>query len=136
MLASRARGRIRLGAPPTAADAAAREVIDAFLAAAGRGDIDGLLAVLAPDAELRITEPHGTRVVRGAETIARNARVGARQDARVYPAVVDGLPGLLVTVNGRPVTVLTYTVANGVITSAHALTAPRRLAQIVPSWVA
>src|SRR6185369_14368945 len=48
MLASRARGRIRLGAPAAAADAAAREVIDAFYAAAGRGDLAGLLAVLAP----------------------------------------------------------------------------------------
>ena len=35
MLASRARGRVRLGTPATAADAAAREVINAFLAAAG-----------------------------------------------------------------------------------------------------
>src|SRR5215469_15370158 len=39
MLASRARGRIRLGTPATAADTASREVIDAFLAAAGRGDL-------------------------------------------------------------------------------------------------
>jgi uncharacterized protein with GYD domain len=38
MLASRARGRIRLGTPTAAADAAAREVIDAFYAAIGRGD--------------------------------------------------------------------------------------------------
>src|SRR5207244_9806618 len=45
MLASRARGRLRLGTPATAADAAAREVVDAFFAAAGRGDLAGLLAV-------------------------------------------------------------------------------------------
>jgi RNA polymerase sigma-70 factor, ECF subfamily len=38
MLASRARARIRLGTPTTASDAAAREVIEAFVAAAGRGD--------------------------------------------------------------------------------------------------
>ena len=65
MLASRARGRIRLGAPETAADLAAREVIDAFLAAAGRGDIDGLLAVLAPEAELHGVGPQGSFVVHG-----------------------------------------------------------------------
>jgi len=59
MLASRARGRIRLGKPTaTGADAAAREVVDAFLAAAGRGDIAGLLVVLDPKAELR-AQPQG-----------------------------------------------------------------------------
>ena len=136
MLASRARGRIRLGAPETAADLAAREVIDAFLAAAGRGDIDGLLAVLAPEAELHGVGPQGAFVVHGAEQIARNARVGARQGALVHPAVVDGLPGLLVTIDGQPHTVLAVTVANGVITKIRSMTDPDRLAQIVPSWVA
>src|ERR1700721_1676519 len=38
MLASRARGRIRLGPQAPGGDSAAREVVDAFLAAAGRGD--------------------------------------------------------------------------------------------------
>src|SRR5689334_23740437 len=36
MLASRARSRVRLGRPSAADQAAARQVIDAFLAAAGR----------------------------------------------------------------------------------------------------
>jgi RNA polymerase sigma-70 factor (ECF subfamily) len=136
MLASRARARIRLGTPAAAADAAAREVMEAFGAAAGQGDIAGLLAVLAPEAEFRASGPQGTTIVRGADEIARNARAGARPGAHVYPAVVDGLPGLLVTVDGRPVTVLAFTVANGVITSIRSLTDPERLAQIVPSWVA
>jgi RNA polymerase sigma-70 factor (ECF subfamily) len=137
MLASRARARIRLGAPATAADTAAREVIEAFLTAAGRGDIEGLLAVLAPDAELRASGPQGTAIVRGADQIARNARVGARgAGALVHPAVVDGLPGLLVTMDGKPLTVLAFTVADGRIATVRALTDPGRLAQIVPSWVA
>lgn len=136
MLASRARARIRLGTPAAAADAAAREVIAAFGAAAARGDIAGLLAVLAPEAEFRTSGPQGTAVVRGAEEIARNARAGARGGGQVHPAVVDGLPGLLVSVDGRPVTILAFTVANGAITSIRSLTDPDRLAQIVPSWVA
>lgn len=136
MLASRARGRIRLGPPPAAADAADREVVEAFRAAAGRGDIAGLVAVLAPDAELRGTGPQGPFAVRGAEQIARNARFGALSGALVHPAVVDGLPGLLVTRDGRPVTVIAFTVAGGVITAIRVLTAPDRLAQVVPSWVA
>jgi RNA polymerase sigma factor (sigma-70 family) len=136
MLATRARARIRLGTPATAADAAAREVVEAFLAAAGRGDMAGLLAVLAPEAELRGIGPQGPFLVRGAEQIARGARVGARPGAQVRPAVVDGLPGLLVIVDGQPVTVLAFTVASGVVTAIRALTDPERLAQIVPSWVA
>ena len=136
MLATRARARIRLGTPATAADAAAREVVEAFLAAAGRGDLAGLLAVLAPEAELRGSGPQGPFVVRGAEQIARGARVGARPGAQVRPAVVDGLPGLLVIVDGQPVTVIAFTVADGTVTAIRALTDPERLAQIIPSWVA
>jgi RNA polymerase sigma-70 factor (ECF subfamily) len=136
MLASRARGRIRLGPPDTASDAAGREVINAFLAAAAEGDLEGLLAVLDPEAELQGAGPQGTFVVHGAEQIARNARVGARRGALVHPAVVDGLPGLLVTIDGKPHTVLAITVTNGVITAIRSMTDPGRLAQIVPSWVA
>ncbi len=135
MLASRARGRIRLSTPATAPDAAAREVIDAFFAAAGRGDLAGLLAVLAPDIELRARSREGTMVVRGASKVAAQAGMGARPDAVAYPALVDGLPGALVMVRGRPVTVVAFTVADGAITAIHTLTDPGRLAQIVPSWV-
>ena len=136
MLASRARGRIRLGTPTaTATDAAAREVIDAFLAAAGRGDIAGLLTVLDPVAELRARSPKGTIVVRGAGQIATRARTGARLGV-AHPALVDGAPGVLITVDGRPVTVMAFTVTDGAITMIRTLTDPGRLAQVVPSWVA
>lgn len=47
-----------------------------------------------------------------------------------------GLPGILITVDGRPVTVLAFTIANSAVTAIRALTDPDRLAQIVPSWVA
>lgn len=134
MLASRARGRLRLGAPPAGADTAARDVVDAFLAAAGKGDVAGLLTVLAPDVELRSQGPTGTMVVRGAGKVAAQATVYARPDALVHPALVDGVPGVLVTVGGRPVTVMAFTVADGAVTAIHALTAPAWLDQVVPSW--
>ena len=136
MLASRARGRIRLGPPAAAADAAAREVIDAFYAAAGRGDLAGLLAVLAPEAELRMHGPDGTLVVRGAGEVAARATMGARPDALGHPALIDGAPGVLITVRGRPVMIMAFTVADGAITAIRTLTDPDRLAQVVPSWVA
>ena len=138
MLASRARGRIRLGTPATAVDAAAREVVDAFFAAAGRGDLAGLLAVLAPEVELRTQGPDGTVVVRGAGEVAARATMaaGPRAGTVLHPVLVDGVPGVLITVGGRPVTVMAFTVADGVIAAIRVLTAPDRLAQVVPSWVA
>jgi RNA polymerase sigma-70 factor (ECF subfamily) len=136
MLASRARGRLRLGAPAADAHAAAREVVDAFLAAAGRGDIARLLTVLAPEVELRAHGPAGTVVIRGAAEVATQATTFARPEARAHPVLVDGVPGVLITIGGRPVTVMAFTVANGAVTAIHGLTAPARLGQVVPSWVA
>jgi RNA polymerase sigma-70 factor (ECF subfamily) len=138
MLASRARGRIRLGPPATAADAAARDVVGAFLAAASRGDLAGLIAVLAPEVEFRAQGPGGTIVVHGAGEVASRARAGAgpRSGTLAHPVLVDGFPGVLVTVDGHPVTVMAFTVADGAITAIRMLTDPDRLAQAVPSWVA
>jgi RNA polymerase sigma-70 factor (ECF subfamily) len=138
MLASRARGRIRLGTPEAGASAAAREVVDAFFAAAGCGDLEGLLAVLAPEVEFRAQGPGGTIVVHGAGEVASRARAGAgpRSGTLAHPVLVDGFPGVLVTVDGHPVTVMAFTVADGAITAIRMLTDPDRLAQAVPSWVA
>ncbi|MCW2912566.1 MAG: subfamily polymerase sigma-24 factor [Actinomycetia bacterium] len=136
MLASRARGRLRSGTPTADAHAAARDVVDAFLAAAGRGDVAGLLTVLAPEVELRAQGPEGTVVVRGAGEVAAQATRFARPDALAHPVLVDGVPGVLITVGGRPVTVMAFTVADGVVTAIRGLTAPARLGQVVPSWVA
>lgn len=136
MLASRARGRLRLGAPTADTHAAARNVVDAFFAAAGRGDVAGLLTVLAPEVELQTQGPAGTVVVRGAGEVAAQATMYARPDALVHPALVDGVPGVLVTVGGRPVTVMAFTVVDGAVTAIRGLTAPDRLSQVVPSWVA
>ncbi|WP_131736133.1 sigma-70 family RNA polymerase sigma factor [Actinomadura roseirufa] len=135
MLASRARGRLRLGAPAAETGAADRAVVDAFLAAAGRGDVTGLLTLLAPGVELRAQGPGGTVVVRGASEVAAQATTFARPDALAHPALVNGVPGVLVTVGGRPVTVLAFTVEDGAVTAIRGLTSPARLDQIVPSWV-
>jgi RNA polymerase sigma factor (sigma-70 family) len=133
MLASRARGRIRLGTP--AADQAAWEVVDAFLEAAGRGDVAGLLAVLAPEVEFRGSRPGGSLVVRGAAEVAGRAGTGGGGGTRAHRVVVDGMPGILVVAGGRPVTVMAFSVSGGVITVIRAHSDPDRLAQIVPSWV-
>jgi len=136
MLASRARGRLRLGVPTADANAAARDVVDAFFAAAGRGDVAGLLTVLAPEVEMRAQGPDRTVVIRGAAQVAAQATMFARPDALLHPALVDGVPGVLVTVGGRPVTVMSFTVVDGAVTAIRGLTAPALLGQVVPSWVA
>lgn len=59
-----------------------------------------------------------------------------RPGARAHPVLVDGVPGVLLTVRGRPVTVMAFTVTGGTVTAIRALTDPHRLAQVVPSWVA
>lgn len=41
---------------------------------------------------------------------------------------------MLITVGGRPVTVLAFTVEDGVVTAIRGLTYPARLVRIVPSW--
>ncbi len=61
---------------------------------------------------------------------------GPRAGVRAHPALVDGVPGVLVTMDGRPVTVMAFTVTGGTITAIRLLTDPHRLAQVVPSWVA
>jgi RNA polymerase sigma-70 factor (ECF subfamily) len=140
MLASRARGRVRLsepGDPAGAGGQAGREVIDAFFAAARQGDIDALLDVLAPDVELQAMGPAGGAVVRGAANVAARASMGAmraRAGARLHPAVLDGLPGALVLVDGHPVSVFAFVIGDGKITAIKTLPDPARLAALVPPW--
>jgi RNA polymerase sigma-70 factor (ECF subfamily) len=135
MLASRARRRVRLVPPGVhRTDARDRAVVDAFFAAAGSGDLSALLALLAPDAELRVSTPQGVNLVQGAAKIAAQAKVGASRRAVLRPLTARGAAGVLIVLDGRPVSVMTFTVQDGLITEMRSVTDPDRLAQIVPSW--
>src|SRR4051794_39545128 len=74
-LASRARHRVRGAAPASAERARQRRVVEAFLAATRSGDLDALLAVLAPGvvrrADPAALTPGRATVIRGAETVAK-----------------------------------------------------------------
>jgi RNA polymerase sigma-70 factor (ECF subfamily) len=141
MLASRARRRVRV-VPPAPGSTATddRPVVDAFFAAAGSGDLSGLLALLAPDAELHAVNPAGAAtMIRGADKIAAQAsraRAGAASGAALRPITVRGAAGVLIVVGGRPITVMAFTVRGGLITEIRSVTDPDRLMQLVPSWVA
>jgi RNA polymerase sigma-70 factor (ECF subfamily) len=133
-LASRARRRVRANDVPAPDPGRQREVVDAFFAAARRGDLDALVAVLDPDAVLRSDEgparPGASVVVRGAAAIAARAVMFERPLAHVRPALVNGAAGAVVTVGGRPVSVLGFTVSGGAIVAIDVMADPERLARL------
>jgi ketosteroid isomerase-like protein len=113
-LASRGRRRVRGANPmPDADPVAQREVVDAFFAAARDGDFDALVAVLDPDAVLRVHRDGTWSEVHGASTIARRARSYAQIGLVVRPALVNGAPGAVSTRDGEPFSVMGCTVRDG-----------------------
>ncbi|MFB7619967.1 sigma-70 family RNA polymerase sigma factor [Kitasatospora sp. NPDC056181] len=132
-LASRARRRVQGAAPAPDTDRSRRrEVVDAFLAAARAGDFDALLAVLDPDVVAR--SDGGTLrpglVRRGAADVASQAVTFARfaQDGR--PVLVNGAPGMLALADGRPLSLMAFTIHGGRIIALDFLTDPERLARL------
>lgn len=131
-LASRARRRVRGQAPAPDADLGRqRVVVDAFLAAAHGGDLDALLAVLDPDATLRVDQGAGVHVVHGAAEIASRATTFARVAPLARPALVNGAAGLLTMVDGRPFSVMALTVRDGRIVEIDLIADPERLAALL-----
>jgi RNA polymerase sigma-70 factor (ECF subfamily) len=135
-LASRARRRVR-GAEVPAPDAdlaRQREVVDAFFAAARGGDFEALVAVLDPDVVLRADFgarlPEESRVLRGAETVAGQAISFSLPHADLHPVLVNGMAGVVVTVAGRPFSVMGFTVADGRIAEIDAIADPERVRRI------
>ena len=135
-LASRARRRVR-GSDLPGPDpdlARQRQVVDAFFTAARGGDFDALVGLLDPDvvlhADFGARRPGGPRVVRGPAAVARQALLGALPAARLHPALVNGAAGAVVTVRGRPLAVLGFTVTDGRIVEIDAIADPDRVRRI------
>lgn len=138
-LASRARRRVK-GADIPVPDpdlARQRDVVDAFFLAAREGDFDALVAVLDPDVVLRgdggARRPAVSTVVHGAAAVARQALIFAIPAARLLPALVNGAAGVVVTVGGRPIAVMGFTVAGGKIVEIDAIADPGRVRRIAAS---
>jgi RNA polymerase sigma-70 factor (ECF subfamily) len=134
-LASRARRRVREGAPAPDPDLGRqREVVNAFFAAARDGDFDALVAVLDPDVVLRSDggagRPDATIVVRGAEAVASRALTFARLSGSERPALINGAAGVVVAPGGRPFSVLAFTVRGGRIVAIDGLADPARLREL------
>jgi RNA polymerase sigma factor (sigma-70 family) len=142
-LASRARRRVE-GADPPEPDrdlARQRAVVDAFFRAAREGDLDGLVAALDPGVVLHIDagarRPTASMTLRGSAAVAQQACTGLSnlfRVAQLHPALVNGAAGVVVTLRGRPVTVMGFTVTRGKIAAIDAIADPDRVAGIAADW--
>ncbi|MFI7404007.1 RNA polymerase sigma factor SigJ [Streptomyces sp. NPDC049541] len=136
-LASRARRRVRGATPSSEPDLGRqRQVVDAFMAAARAGDFEALVAVLHPDVVLRadsgalVAGAAASKTVRGAKPVAEQALLFRQfaQFARVV--LVNGEIGVVNAPEGRPLSVMGVTVADGRIVALHILADPQRLARL------
>jgi RNA polymerase sigma-70 factor (ECF subfamily) len=141
-LASRGRRRVK-GAEVPEPDpdfARQREVVDAFLAAARAGEFERLVGILDPDVVLRgdFGAGRAPRVVRGAAAVIDQARVygeiGGIADVR--RALVNGLPGGVIVVRGRPFAVMAFTVRDGLIVEIDAIQDTERVERIAAAVLA
>lgn len=130
-LASRARRRVR-GAPVPDADLARqRQIVDAFLAAARGGDFDALVATLDPDVLVRAdTGAPQPQELRGAHSAAEHALLFARHAESVRPVLVNGAAGVVALADGRPMSVMGFTVVADKIVEIDILTAAERLREL------
>lgn len=134
-LASRARQRVRGTSPLPPADLARhRRVVDAFLAAARGGDLDELLAVLAPDVVRRADAaalPVGAALeVRGARAVAEETQVFGKRAHFAEAALVDGAVGVVVAPRGRLLLALAVAVEGERVAAYEVLADPARLAAL------
>ena len=142
-LMHRAREHVQARRPRFDVDAGQqREVTERFLAAAAGGDIDQLMTVLAPDVTL-ISDGGGKaraplRPIVGAAKVARFVAAISAQpymgidpsDMTVEVTEINGGPGTLITVGGKPVTAVTTIVAGGRITAIQLVANPDKLRAI------
>jgi RNA polymerase sigma factor (sigma-70 family) len=141
-LASRARRRVRGAGVPAAERDRARQraVVDAFFAAGRAGDFEALIAVLHPDVVLRADfspgRPGRSAVIRGAAAVARRARLGARPDRTVLPALVNGAAGVVITRRGRPYSVIAFTVREDQIVEIDTIGDPGRVERLAAALCA
>ncbi|MEO3857239.1 sigma-70 family RNA polymerase sigma factor [Acrocarpospora sp. B8E8] len=136
-LASRARRRVQRTAPTPDLDLTRqRQVVDAFLAASRGGDFDALVAVLDPDVVLRVDTPGGLRIVRGATDVASQSLLFSRSTSTAQstlaalPALVNGTAGVIGTINGQPISVMSFTILDARIAGIDILADPTRVASL------
>src|SRR5262249_38597202 len=130
-LASGARRGVKGAAAPDRDLPRQRRVVDAFFAAARRGDFDALVTVLDPEVVLRadggVKRRDASGILTGAAAVAGQALTFAQPSALVRPALVNGAAGVVITVAERPIAAMAFTVFNGKIAEIDSVIAPDRL---------
>ena len=133
-LASRARRRVRGGAPPVPAVSEQRRVVDAFLAALRAGDFQALVSVLDPDvvvhADAAAATPGLPPEVRGAEFWARRAIEAAQGARAARAAVINGEVGVVVAPRGHLFRILRFTFTGGKISQIDVIGDKKELAAV------
>jgi RNA polymerase sigma-70 factor (ECF subfamily) len=135
-LARRARKKIQDSPPGVTVLVGAaehRQVTEKFIAACASGDLDGLLAVLAPDAWGDFDAGPGGKpvgVIRGAPRVARRLLHYWGPGTTLVTHPVAGHPALL-GFTGRELSgVLVFTMTGGRIQAVHVIGDPRKLSAI------
>jgi hypothetical protein len=95
-------------------------------------DLDALVAVLHPDvvgrADHGSRRPGGPVVTRGADAVARQALLaGPVLAARLHPVLVNAVPGVIVTMDARPIAVMSFIVTDGKIAEIDTIADPERV---------
>lgn len=126
-LASRARRRVRARKVTPDADLEVRRiVVDAFRAAAQDGDLHKLVAILDPAVILRANG----ETLRGAEEVARGAYTFSRLGMLRRLALVNGVVGLVCTLEGKPFSVMAFTIEGEKIVGIDVVNDPERISQL------
>jgi RNA polymerase sigma-70 factor (ECF subfamily) len=90
------------------------------------GDFDALLAALDQDVVVR---SNSTEVVRGAAAVAVRAFPFTRIAQVSLPAVINGTVGIITAADGKPVTLVGFTITGAKITAIDLIDNPRRIAE-------
>lgn len=137
--AHRARAHVEARRPRVSVSAAeARAALEGFRRAIETGDPQAMLDVLAPDV-LLVSDGGGVkqaalRPITGADKVARFIVGGMRKAGAAITAeatVVNGSPGLAVSVGGELDGVLTAEVRDGLITGLYFVRNPHKLGRVV-----
>jgi RNA polymerase sigma factor (sigma-70 family) len=127
-LASRARRRVQGIAPVPDTDLTRqRTIVDAFLTAARNGDFDALLQALDPDVMVR---SNGAKASVGGAAAATRALAGARFAQITLPALINGTVGVVNATDGRPISLIAFTITDAKIVAIDLIDDPSRIAEI------
>jgi len=151
-LAARARARVRATRPRGATttprsdeiDAKHAQLMSAFLAATGSGDLNQLTQLLASDVRV-VTDGGGKvasalNVIDGADRVAQflveatRKRPGAwwRDDFTVRFATINGLPGVIVDAPEGPVQTAAFEIEGDVVRALYVVRNPDKLRHLAP----